>query len=80
MSPSLKVRPAMIGICIACIIVAVIIAKGTDLHPLRALMNGGAHTLFAASESRAQARKRVVLKITPERVASWDHRKLGGTY
>jgi PPOX class probable F420-dependent enzyme len=29
---------------------------------------------------RAQARKRVVLKITPERVASWDHAKLGGTY
>ena len=29
---------------------------------------------------RAQARKRVVLKITPERVASWDHRKLAGTY
>ena len=29
---------------------------------------------------RAQARKRVVLKITPEKVASWDHRKLGGVY
>ena len=29
---------------------------------------------------RAQARKRVVLKITPERVASWDHAKLGGVY
>ena len=29
---------------------------------------------------RAQARKRVVLKITPERVASWDHQKLGGAY
>ena len=29
---------------------------------------------------RAQARKRVVLKVTPERVASWDHRKLGGEY
>ena len=29
---------------------------------------------------RAQARKRVVLKVTPERVASWDHRKLGGAY
>ncbi len=29
---------------------------------------------------RAQAQKRVVLKITPERVASWDHRKLGGVY
>lgn len=29
---------------------------------------------------RAQARKRVVLKVIPERVASWDHRKLGGVY
>ena len=29
---------------------------------------------------RAQARKRVVLKITPERISSWDHRKLGGAY
>ncbi len=29
---------------------------------------------------RMQARKRVVLKITPERVASWDHAKLGGVY
>ncbi len=29
---------------------------------------------------RAQARKRVVLKVTPDRVSSWDHRKLGGVY
>jgi PPOX class probable F420-dependent enzyme len=29
---------------------------------------------------RAQARKRVVIRIRPERVASWDHEKLGGTY
>jgi glutamate 5-kinase len=40
---------------------AMIIAKGTDLHPLRALMNGGIHTLFAAAESRAQARKRWIM-------------------
>jgi glutamate 5-kinase len=40
---------------------AMIIAKGTDLHPLRALQNGGAHTLFAAAESRAQARKRWIM-------------------
>jgi PPOX class probable F420-dependent enzyme len=26
------------------------------------------------------APKRVVLKITPERIASWDHTKLGGRY
>ena len=29
---------------------------------------------------KAQARKRVVLKIPPKRIASWDHRKLGGAY
>jgi PPOX class probable F420-dependent enzyme len=28
----------------------------------------------------ASAPKRVVLKITPEKIASWDHRKLGGVY
>jgi PPOX class probable F420-dependent enzyme len=27
-----------------------------------------------------QARKRVVIKITPEKAASWDHRKLAGAY
>jgi PPOX class probable F420-dependent enzyme len=29
---------------------------------------------------RAQARKRVVIKVTPERISSWDHSKLGGVY
>ena len=29
---------------------------------------------------RAQAQKRVVVRVTPERYASWDHRKLGGVY
>jgi len=29
---------------------------------------------------RGQAAKRVVLKITPGRVSSWDHQKLGGRY
>jgi PPOX class probable F420-dependent enzyme len=29
---------------------------------------------------RAQAPKRVALQFLPERIASWDHRKLGGTY
>jgi len=27
-----------------------------------------------------QARKRVVIRIRPERVSSWDHRRLGGVY
>jgi PPOX class probable F420-dependent enzyme len=29
---------------------------------------------------RAQARKRVVIRVRPERVSSWDHRKLAGAY
>jgi PPOX class probable F420-dependent enzyme len=29
---------------------------------------------------RAQARKRVTVRIAPERVSSWDHTKLGGAY
>jgi PPOX class probable F420-dependent enzyme len=28
----------------------------------------------------AQARKRVLIRVRPERVSSWDHRKLGGMY
>lgn len=40
---------------------AMIIARGTDLHPLAALQEGGTHTLFAAAESRAQARKRWIM-------------------
>ena len=30
--------------------------------------------------ARASAPKRAVLKIIPEKVVSWDHRKLGGRY
>ena len=29
---------------------------------------------------RGQARKRVVVRVRPERVSSWDHQKLGGAY
>jgi PPOX class probable F420-dependent enzyme len=29
---------------------------------------------------RAQASKRVALRFRPERIRSWDHRKLGGVY
>ncbi len=36
----------------------------------------GAH----AGVLEAQARKRVAIQFVPERVASWDHRKLGGKY
>ena len=28
----------------------------------------------------ASAGKRVILRVTPEKIASWDHRKLGGAY
>jgi PPOX class probable F420-dependent enzyme len=34
----------------------------------------------AAEALRAQAAKRVAIRFAPQRVASWDHRKLGGTY
>jgi PPOX class probable F420-dependent enzyme len=34
----------------------------------------------AAAGLRAQAPKRVAIRFHPKRVASWDHRKLGGTY
>ena len=34
----------------------------------------------AAEALRAQARKRVAVRFQPKRIASWDHRKLGGTY
>ena len=34
----------------------------------------------AAAALAAQAAKRVAIRFKPRRVASWDHRKLGGTY
>jgi PPOX class probable F420-dependent enzyme len=34
----------------------------------------------AAAAMEAQAAKRVALRFEARRVASWDHRKLGGTY
>jgi general stress protein 26 len=34
----------------------------------------------AAAALQAQAAKRVVLRFRPRRTATWDHRKLGGTY
>ncbi len=34
----------------------------------------------AAEAMRSQASKRVAIRFTAKRVASWDHRKLGGTY
>jgi len=40
---------------------AMIIAKGTEAHPLRALTQGALHTLFHPAQSRAQARKRWIM-------------------
>jgi glutamate 5-kinase len=40
---------------------AMIIAKGTENHPLQTLWNGGRHTLFRPVETRAQARKRWIM-------------------
>jgi PPOX class probable F420-dependent enzyme len=34
----------------------------------------------AAEALRAQAKKRVAVRFEPRRVASWDHRKLGGRH
>ena len=34
----------------------------------------------AAEAMRAQAAKRVAIRFEAKRVATWDHRKLGGTY
>jgi glutamate 5-kinase len=40
---------------------AMIIARGSEPHPLRALREGGRHTLFAPTNTRAQARKRWIM-------------------
>ena len=40
---------------------AMIIAKGTEPHPLRALAQGARHTVFAPVQSRGQARKRWIM-------------------
>jgi PPOX class probable F420-dependent enzyme len=34
----------------------------------------------AAAALQAQAAKRVAIRFEPVRIATWDHRKLGGTY
>jgi general stress protein 26 len=34
----------------------------------------------AAAALEAQAPKRVAIRFEPKRAATWDHRKLGGTY
>ncbi|UYN98617.1 MAG: glutamate 5-kinase [Devosia sp.] len=40
---------------------AMIIARGTEAHPLQKLAEGGLHTLFHATTTRAQSRKRWIM-------------------
>jgi PPOX class probable F420-dependent enzyme len=58
------------------------IIEGADA--VRAAFAGMAEARGAAparaSGSADSAPKRVVLKIIPEKITSWDHRKLGGRY
>src|SRR5437879_12418661 len=76
--------------------VALMIEAGDEYAELRGVMIRGRCEILedeasvrAASEASASpvqpgalasAPKRVVLKIVPEKVISWDHRKLGGRY
>jgi PPOX class probable F420-dependent enzyme len=47
---------------------------------LTARYAGGAVSDEQAAALEAQARKRVAIRFRPVRTASWDHRKLGGSY
>ena len=40
----------------------------------------GAMPVGVEEAMQAQARKRVIIRVQPERVSSWDHRKLAGAY
>jgi PPOX class probable F420-dependent enzyme len=47
------------------------------IHTLQENQGGKSET---PREAILSAPKRVILKITPEKIASWDHTKLGGKY
>jgi PPOX class probable F420-dependent enzyme len=49
----------------------------TTIRELQATQSGRSET---PREAILSAPKRVILKITPEKIASWDHTKLGGKY
>ena len=55
----------------------VVARTGTEIFERYAGASAGEEALAAVA---AQAAKRVALQFVPERVASWDHRKLGGVY
>jgi len=50
------------------------------LETVQGKYNTGAPSEGLRDVMRAQARKRVVVRVRPERVSSWDHQKLGGAY
>jgi len=69
----------------------VMIEARTELHrdpalvsglgaELLARYSGGAITPEIEAAAAAQAPKRVAMRFVPDRTASWDHRKLAGTY
>ena len=71
--------------------VALMVEAGDEYAELRGVMNLVEATLreitakragrsSTSSGAAASAPKRVVLKIVPEKIVSWDHRKLGGRY
>ena len=59
------------------LVIAVQDATGRKRSP-----NAGAQaaTPMTDDQRRAQAAKRAVVRITPSRIYSWDHEKLGGRY
>jgi PPOX class probable F420-dependent enzyme len=52
----------------------------TVAETMREIAGNQATAEAAPREAARSAPKRVVLKITPRKIASWDHTKLGGKY
>jgi PPOX class probable F420-dependent enzyme len=50
------------------------------LERVQAKYNPGQSAAGLREAMRGQAQKRVLVRIKPERVSSWDHAKLGGAY
>ena len=57
-----------------------IIEDAEAVKAMFALRTDGRDTRAPTPGAVASAPKRVVLKVVPRRVTSWDHRKLGGGY
>jgi PPOX class probable F420-dependent enzyme len=57
------------------------IVEGADaVHAIFRAMAAARGETYAPRASSSSAPKRVVLRVVPEKLVSWDHRKLGGTY